>query len=131
MMELAASRALPDEEHVDLSSLNNEICSEYEEFKFEREIEKDEEVEIPPEYVAVDVQEEAYRNLVNYGYPVALAENSVRRELLNELYQMGFSNFSLNTRVLTQCNGNIAEACDMLLDEESMSRMFGSNFRLI
>ena len=48
-MELAASRALPDEEHVDLSSLNNEICSEYEEFKFEREIEKDEEVEIPPE----------------------------------------------------------------------------------
>ena len=31
LMGLAAGRGPPDEEHVDLSSLNDEVCSEYEE----------------------------------------------------------------------------------------------------
>ena len=35
LMELAASHNLPDEEHVDLSSLNDEVYSEYEEEKRE------------------------------------------------------------------------------------------------
>lgn len=47
LRELAAEIGHPDETHVDMSLLKNQVCHglEYEELK----IEQDEEVEIPPE----------------------------------------------------------------------------------
>ena len=58
LREIAAGRGLQEEEHVDLSSLNDEVCCDYEELKLERELQI-EDVEIPPE-------EEQDPNLSNY-----------------------------------------------------------------
>ena len=93
-MELASGRGLPDEEHVDLSSLNDEICSEYEEQKFEL----NEEIEIPPEEEPqldqAEIQRrtdyEEYFSLMELTYPAELAANDERRIRLVELFHMGF-----------------------------------------
>ena len=47
-MGLAAGRDLPDEEHVNLSSLNEQVCSEYD-IQQSHQVEVNETVGIPPE----------------------------------------------------------------------------------
>ena len=63
-MELVAGRCPPDEEYMDLSSLNFEVYREYEEHKAEIY----EEIEIPPEEESQLDSAEIQRRTANASY---------------------------------------------------------------
>ena len=46
-----------------------------------------------------------------------------------ELYNMGFTQFTINYQVVNQTKDNLEQATEILLDERSLAEMFGNRFR--
>ena len=131
LKELAAGCASENEEHVDLSSLNDEVCCDYEELKLEKELQI-EDVEIPPEEEKVNPDLENYMTELNQLFPVCGDEMvNTRRENMIELNSMGFSNFPTNVKVLDHCKDNMPQAMEIILNREAMVSLFGPNFLML
>ena len=52
-----------------------------------------------------------------------------RRRAMLELYNMGFTQFTINYQVVNQTKDNLEQATEILLDERSLAEMFGNRFR--